>query len=225
MSTPYYAAGDQQITVKSSWIGLILTIFQLVYLGTTIVIVVLSLVNVISPSTYADFEIAYGILVLLGLLLFLGLIVTFLVWAYVLHGDLKTLFGRYSITPGSALAQLMVPFYNLWGTWNVFSTLGNQFKWAGGELEGFGSDIRFWLPLLYIITILARIMNRIVLVQNSHSDDVASPKLVLVSAGLDMIVALIWLVMTRTIVKAVNRRAELRQSENSNLVANQARTN
>ena len=188
MSTPYYAAGDQQITVKSSWIGLILTIFQLVYLGTTIVIVVLSLVNVISPSTYADFEIAYGILVLLGLLLFLGLIVTFLVWAYVLHGDLKTLFGRYSITPGSALAQLMVPFYNLWGTWNVFSTLGNQFKWAGGELEGFGSDIRFWLPLLYIITILARIMNRIVLVQNSHSDDVASPKLVLVSAGLDMIV-------------------------------------
>jgi hypothetical protein len=222
MSTPYYAAGDQKITIKSPWIGLILTIFQLAYLGTTILIVLLSVVNVVSPSTYADFEIAYGILVLLGLVLFLALIVTFLIWAYVLHGDLKTLFGRYSITPGSALAQLMIPFYNLWGIWNVFSTLGNQFKWSGGELEGFGSDIRFWLPFLYVMSILARIMDRIVMVQSSHSDDVASPKLVLVSAGLDMMVALIWLVMTRTIVKGVNRVAELRQSEASNNAVNPA---
>ena len=216
MSTPYYAAPEQKITVKSSWIALMLTILQFVYIGASVLIVLLSILNVVSPSTYADFELANGVLVIVTLLVFLGLLVTFGIWGYVLHGDLKLLFGKYPITPGSAVAQLLVPFYNLWGIWNVFSTLADHLKSKGGDLAEFGSDLRFWLPLLYVITVLARLMDRIVTIQSSHSEDVASPKLLLVSTGIDMILPFIWLMMTRTIGKAVDRLAKQKQSELSN---------
>jgi hypothetical protein len=130
---------------------------------------------------------------------------------YKLHGDLKALFKPYSITPGAALAELMIPIYNLWGVWDVFATMADQFKSRGGRLAESGAALRFWLPLLYIGWLGGQILNRVVAIQ-SRDDRQPSVTLVLVSTAVEVFLWYVWLEMAREITEAIAVRVKEVQS-------------
>lgn len=59
---------------------------------------------------------------LFGLLFMLLMAITFIVWAYKLHRDFRETWIEYPISPGGAVARLIVPGYNIWGYWNIWKT-------------------------------------------------------------------------------------------------------
>jgi hypothetical protein len=51
----------------------------------------------------------------------------FLVWLHRVHRDLAEIVLGYPISPGGAVARVSIPLYNLWGNWQVFNTISDQF--------------------------------------------------------------------------------------------------
>lgn len=199
-------------TLKSESIGNILIAFLWTGLGVSVLSLLFSLSEFLAPDFYTQLAILDAVNVLIQALITVITIILFLVWMYQLHADLKVLFNPYPVSSGEAMAQLIIPFYNLWGIWNVFATLADRLKSKGGQLAGAGSALRFWLPLLYVTGIASRILNRIVLNQSlMDAEQGASTTLILVTVGVDLFLSIIWLQMARIIVEAVKRGAGSRE--------------
>ena len=84
-----------------------------------------------------------------------------LVWLHCLHTVLKWSFKSYPISPWGAVARYVIPFYNLWGIWNIFSTLANHLVKDRGEAVAHkGEKLKRWLTLLYagmVLSIVAKV--------------------------------------------------------------------
>jgi hypothetical protein len=191
-------------SLRSSAAGTVL--IGALYLGIAIASISLlcSLIQLVAPDIYNSIEILDGLNSLIQLLMMVIAALLFLIWMYQLHTDLRLLFKPYPITSGEALAGLAIPVYNLWGTWNVFSTLANRLKSQGGELAEGGSTLRFWLPFLYIVTIASRILSRVLILQERQNEQSDSSTIMLMSLGLDVILWFIWLEMVKVIRQAVS---------------------
>jgi hypothetical protein len=74
---------------------------------------------------------------------------------------LRTIFNGYPIKPWGAVARFIIPFYSLWGIWNIFATLANRLKSQGGELVSFGTSLRRWLPWFYLLLISSTLLKQI----------------------------------------------------------------
>ncbi len=170
-----------------------------------------SLVQVLNPELYESIETLDGILTLTHLVMLITAAILFLIWMYQLHAELRTIFRPYPISSGQALASLAIPIYNLWGIWNVFATLADRLKTQGGELAESGGALKFWLPLLYIVIFVSRILNRILTLQEKYSEPESAPTLMLVSAGLEVFLWFIWLEMAKVIRQAVKHKFEKAQ--------------
>lgn len=113
------------------------------------------------PSLFSLTMLAETLRASLDFFLFLFTALIFLVWMYQVHSDLPEIFSSYPISPGGALARLAIPFYNIWGIWNVFITLASEFK-NDQRLSSLGKPIRtmtLWLYLATILTILTSLTN------------------------------------------------------------------
>jgi hypothetical protein len=75
-------------------------------------------------------EVSFTILMMLLLLVLFTLLNTaaFLPWIYKVHQDLEDLHPHYPISPRRALAEVSIPFYNLYGLNKVFTELSEQFE-------------------------------------------------------------------------------------------------
>ena len=172
-----------------------------------------SLVQVVNPDLYDSIETLDGIISLSQLVVIAAAVVLFLTWMYQLHGDLKSLYRTYPISPGHALASLAIPIYNIWGIWNVFATIADRLKSQGGELAESGGALRFWLPLLYVVTFATRILDRIMSMQERLSGHDGSPTIMLVNVGLTVFLWFIWLEMAKVIRHAVKHKFDSAQEQ------------
>jgi hypothetical protein len=93
-----------------------------------------------------------GAQLLVGLVILFGLVslVIDLVWMYRVHKDLDKLHPGYAISPGQAIARLLIPVFNFWGIWNVFATLSGKFRREVGKVRELGSTIHALLIVLYV---------------------------------------------------------------------------
>ena len=82
-------------------------------------------------------------------------IVVFFVWLFDLHRDLADQFRSYPITPMQAFLRLLLPFYNLWGTWNVFVTMVRTFEEDSDALRKSGTTLYSWLIVMYSALVLS----------------------------------------------------------------------
>jgi hypothetical protein len=187
-----------------------------VYLVSIVLSLVFTVIRVISPAAYLSFESADNFLSPLKWGLFFVVVVLFVMWVYRVHIDLRSVSKRYPISPGDSLAQILIPIYNIWGFWDIFTTLSAELRLAGEVLEGYGSDLHFWLILFYVIGFLSRFAAQIIVRQASASEDGASPKLIMIGIALQMILAFIWLAMTGTISKAIKSLVLIKQLQTSN---------
>lgn len=64
---------------------------------------------------------------IVNLILLLAAVALFLVWLHRVHRDLAGLVLGYPITSNGAVARVSIPVYSLWGNWQVFNTISDQF--------------------------------------------------------------------------------------------------
>lgn len=85
--------------------------------------------------------------------------IIFLVWIYKVHADLNKLHSNYPISPLGSLARIMIPFYNLYGFWKVFSTMSNYFK-ENSQTMNWGKKLALMIPFYYISIFSSQIISR-----------------------------------------------------------------
>ncbi|WP_163579304.1 hypothetical protein [Gracilibacillus saliphilus] len=123
--------------------------------------------------------------------------VFYLVWIYKVHKDLRSINSQYPITPGGALARIMIPIYNIYGLWNVFSTMGNYFGDYSSTVKQ-AKIITALLPYYYILYWLTNILDRLIVRGHIINDHV-----IVSSYVLDTVLVVIYLCMTKYILESL----------------------
>lgn len=146
-------------------------------------------------------ELHNSFLAILGVVLFMELIlsivtgITYLVWIYRVHEDLNnTLTSHYPITSGWALARILIPVYNLYGLWNVFSTMISYFK-EKAETKMIAKKLVMLLPLYYVMHVGSIIIDQFV----GTVDD----PVFYFSYVFDIALFIVYLFMTKRILQAL----------------------
>ncbi|NEO23332.1 MULTISPECIES: hypothetical protein [unclassified Moorena] len=88
-----------------------------------------------------------------------------LVWLYRLHVDLNRIYSYYPIEPGQVLALCLIPIYNIFGIWRIYSTFAEYLN----KEESRGLKTR--LLILYIGYVFQRGFSKAY--QNNYSGDYA----------------------------------------------------
>lgn len=123
--------------------------------------------------------------------------VVYLFWIYKVHEDLKNLDAYYPITPLGAIARILIPVYNLYGLWNVFSTMSTHFK-EHDKTFNLGKKLGLFIPIYYILFLGTEVINR-----NIIAERVLNIHIYLLSFILDLILLFIYFLMTKNILKAL----------------------
>jgi hypothetical protein len=79
-------------------------------------------------------------------------------------------------------------------------------KRQGGKLAEEGATLRFWLPVLYVVSFASRILDRVLMMQARLNEQADSSTLLLVSLGLGVFMWFIWFAMVKLIREAVRYR-------------------
>ncbi len=127
-----------------------------------------------------------------------------LIWLHRLHAQLKVLFKNYPISPWGAIARYIIPFYSLWGIWNLFSTLAQKLKAQSGDLVRWGSSLKRWLPWLYISFIASGLLQVFYMFQSRSMYKTVIYVVVFVMQNImNLVLTLVWLQIVLLITKAV----------------------
>jgi len=176
---------------SSRKVGKILSIF----LGLTIILNVVALINVYF-YIYQD-SIFQNIMVfdqIIGLVL-IGLnSILYSIWIYKVHYDLNKISLHYPISPIRAILQIGIPFYNIWGTWNVYSTLADHFE-TKDVTKPLAKKIDFYMPLFYITSFFLWTSNELL---NYNPADVVW----IFSYAVQLLLTITYLIIVRTITRS-----------------------
>ena len=133
---------------------------------------------------------------ILSIIIWILLIVFYLIWIYQVHVDFRRLAPCYKIKPGGALLRIMVPFYNLYGMWNVYSTMGDYFK-KHSALKHIGIKIIQLTPIYYFLYWGTTLMDRLIL-----KGMVVNDLFLLSYYVLDFILMISFFLIIKTVLKA-----------------------
>lgn len=140
-------------------------------------------------------------------LTFIMLVVIYLVWIFKVHKDIKQFYHQYPISPGGSLARIMIPFYNLYGIWNVYSTMYNYFKTTNGTM-GLGLKLKFYIPFYYFLLYISQIINQVVSSENAgfiFGEGV--DEAILLSYGADLALYIMFLLIVNVVTEALKTLA------------------
>jgi hypothetical protein len=195
------------INLKSVAISEILISLILVMIGFKSIDVVTLLIGL--PRDYLD--------ILEYLILFIQR-VTFFIWIYRLHTDLKNIFYDYPITPIGAVFRYLFPIF-LWGIWNTLSTFANRLQNEAVSLTDIAEKIRILTIYSYV---LISIFFTIYLFSNNNLLKYINPtttsKLLEISPFLyffevliNVSTNLVDLLLVKTITQAIIRKLKLQE--------------
>lgn len=121
--------------------------------------------------------------------------IIYLVWIYKIHIDLNQLSIQYPISPSGAIFRIIIPLYNLWGMWNVYSTMAKHLETR--FLTNFlAQRLSMYVPIFYITFIVSRVLDR-------AATNSTSGILWLVSWAGDLFLFIVYLLMVKTITQAI----------------------
>ncbi|WP_079477614.1 hypothetical protein [Halobacillus salinus] len=84
--------------------------------------------------------------------------IIFLFWIYKVHKDLQDLYNAYPTTPGGALAKVLIPFYNLYGLWDIYARMATLFK-QKSSTEDAGNRLAAYVPFYYVLYFATTVFN------------------------------------------------------------------
>ncbi|GIO22254.1 hypothetical protein [Oceanobacillus sp. J11TS1] len=123
--------------------------------------------------------------------------IIYLIWIYKVHTDLRLLNPDYPITPLGSIARIIIPFYNLYGLWNIFSTMSRYFE-EHNKTFNIGNRLGLIIPFYYILFLGTEILNRSIV-----ASEVPNIHLFVISFILDLILVVIFYFMVKDILKAL----------------------
>lgn len=192
-----------------------LLVFLWLQLGLDFVFFILGYMarDMFSPIGHAAFGQMFLIVVAASTLVSLVLLIVFIVWILDLHRDLVYLFPDYPITPGWAVARLLIPIYNLWGTWNVFVTMVRTFQEDSDRLRKPGTTLYSWLIVMYSALILSYLyIGEKVMTVFSEQNVISYEGLLtgwdLFGIVLGIVTLIAYIGMTQTISLALNEKSD-----------------
>lgn len=170
-------------------VGLFLSLFSL--LGSTIM--------TLTPNWYdAYFSSSDDFITLFNILLWILTILVFFTWLYQVHLDVRKFDPVYPIKPTWSICSFIIPFYSLYGIWNVFSKLAAFFITDGRNATKEGQQLRAYLPWYYLVFFMFNMINRVI----EKMPDVVNALFIL-SSFIEALFTLICLQMTRTIISGL----------------------
>ncbi|WLD94358.1 hypothetical protein [Alkalihalobacillus sp. AL-G] len=133
------------------------------------------------------------------------LVIAYTIWIFKVHRDILLLNPSYEITPWGAIRRIFIPFYSIYGMWNLYSTMYRYFK-ESQNTYSFGSKLKLYLPFYYFLFFISNSVNRLVTDPDygttlfNDSYDVA----LLISYGLDLVLFISFLLIAKVVTKALN---------------------
>jgi hypothetical protein len=106
----------------------------------------------------------------------------------------------------------MVPFYNIWGIWDTLMTIAGRFKTEEGLVQEMGNALKSWVLRFYELTLLSNILNRVIFQSALTETYWERPILVLISGIVDLWLAYVLLEIAKTVLTAINHKANLSNS-------------
>src|SRR5699024_749205 len=100
-------------------------------------------------------------------------------------------------SPGGSLARILIPFYNIYGYWSVFSTMADYFK-EQSNIKNIGNRLALMIPFFYILLLGTQLLNR-----RAASGMVMSDHMVMITVLLEFLLVIICFVMAQIILKAL----------------------
>lgn len=137
------------------------------------------------------------VLVVVDILIWYIACIIFLIWIYKVHADLKNINPEYRISPGGSLARILIPFYNIYGYWSVFSTMADYFK-EQNTIRNIGKRLALMIPFFYILLFGTQLLNRSILSGLTTSD-----QMLLLTVLAELLLVVVCFVMAQNILKAL----------------------
>lgn len=188
------------MTRKSKGIGTILQLFLWVGLCVGILSTVVNIIWGINEELFLNY--LYKIDIFFSIFfaaLYVMTLVIYLIWIYRIHADLAQLDSNYTISPGAALARIMIPFYSIWGTYNTYSTMAKYFQNRDtDETLGQGNTLYSSIPFLYVTLFISNLFGRLIM-----NDEYITPTVYVLSYIADSLMLTVFIIMTTNINNAM----------------------
>ncbi len=152
--------------LRSKWLGSGLKKFLWADIGLT----ALLMINIIivrfvgAGEAFLIYDVSVSLVTGLNVIIYS---IIYLFWLYKVHNDLQDLEKSYPIKPGGALARVLIPFYNLYGLWNVYSTMSDHFR-ENSIVSKNGTRLAKYLPIYYILYLVTTIVNSYLMGQSAE---------------------------------------------------------
>lgn len=190
--------------LKSQKTGNVLKVFLKAFLVISVLSIITTLFYVYNYDVYLKIERFDAFIMVFSFILLIMTYVTYLIWLFKVHKDLKQLNPDYHVSPWGAIARVAIPFYCLYGLWNVYSTMHRYFSERTSTV-GFGSKLHTYLPIYYFLFIISNGVSRYVSAAGSEQSamsDAYGP-ILLISYVLDVFLFTSFLLITNIVLKAL----------------------
>lgn len=181
----------------SKSIGKILSIF----LWIAIIFGSITLINTylftFHPNTYESIITFHSFTSLSFVGINIILIFIYLFWIYKIHVDFNQLSIQYPISPSGALFRIIIPIYNIWGIWNVYSTMAKHLE-TRFATNFLAQRLSMYVPIFYVTFFVSRVLDKAATYSTSGI-------LWLFSWAADIALTVVYLLM----VKIINRSIQI----------------
>lgn len=130
------------------------------FLGISIITSISNIIEITHPIFHNRFQTSLAITSIIGFINLIVMVIFAIIWIYRTHKDLETLFPDYPITPKESLKMMLIPFYNLWGLWNMAKSAFDIFKMHGFSLKWNGLSLQAIYLCLIVIGFIDRTLTR-----------------------------------------------------------------
>lgn len=192
------------MNLKSEGITNVLQIFLWVTLVLISFTFLTTLIFTVNYDFYLQIELIDSFLNLIFAIIYIMLGVIYLIWLFIFHKDLNRIYPDYPISPWGAIARVLIPFYSIYGLWNVYSTMQRHFE-KFEETKSFSSRLMNYIPIYYFLIWITFIMDRFL-------NGSAALKFLGESFGivltifyvLNLVLIIIYLLLITLVTKAIN---------------------
>ena len=192
------------MNLKSEGITNILKIFLWVTLVLISFTFLTTLIYTVNYDFYLQIELIDSFLELIFVIIYIMLGVIYLIWLFIFHKDLNRIYPGYPISPWGAIARVLIPFYSIYGLWNVYSTMQRHFE-KFEETNSFSSRLMNYIPMYYFLIWVTYILDRFVNGSAAEKFLGESYGIVLtISYFLNLVLIIIYLLLITLVTKAIN---------------------
>ncbi|WP_400162460.1 hypothetical protein ACAF76_002440 [Brevibacillus sp. TJ4] len=142
--------------------GKYLFVFLLVHAAATFLSFLFSCIETLAEDVYLEYVLSIDIVVdLFAYIVYWMMLILYLVWIWRLHKEYRQLAPNYPVTPGGALARILIPFYSIVGMWTVYSIMARFLRGYDEMTARYGMRIRFLIPFYYFAHVLSSLVTRL----------------------------------------------------------------